>query len=72
MMLMQGENKRTGRNLKELREKRGWLQGEAAEKLGISRSHLSTVENGKRGMSLQLIKKIIDVYNVTFEDLHKE
>ncbi len=57
-------------DLKKLREARGWLQREAAEKLGISRSYLSSVENNKRGISLPLMESIIRVFGIRYEDFY--
>ena len=58
-------------DVKELRTGRGWLQWETADKLGITRAHLSAVENGKRGISKNMISSIIRVFNVKFEDFVK-
>jgi len=55
-------------DVKKLRTDRGWLQSETAEKLGISRPHLSAVENGKRGISIGVMTAIIKVFNVKYED----
>ncbi len=57
-------------DLRKLREARGWLQWEAAEKLGISRSYLSGVENNKRGISLPLMESIIRVFEIKYEDFY--
>ena len=40
------------------REKQGLTQKEIAEQLGITRSHLNKVLNGKTQPSLQLIQKL--------------
>lgn len=58
-------------DIKGLREGRGWLQGEAAEKLGVSRSYLSAIENSKRGISLNMMEAIIKVFDVTYGDFNK-
>jgi transcriptional regulator with XRE-family HTH domain len=55
-------------DVRALREKRGWLQRQAAEELGISRSYLSAVENGKRGISLYMMNAIIRTFAVGYED----
>ncbi len=57
-------------DLRKLREERGWLQWEAADKLGISRSYLSGVENNKRGVSLSLMESIIRVFGIKYEDFY--
>jgi transcriptional regulator with XRE-family HTH domain len=59
-------------NLKELRKKHGWRQQEAAEKLGISRPHLSAIENGRKGISIEMMDSIIIIFNVKYEDFYAE
>ena len=58
-------------DLKRLREERDWLQEEAAVKLGVSRSYLSLIENGKRGISINMMDTIIRVFHVEYEDFYK-
>ena len=55
-------------DVKKMRTGRGWLQREAAEKLGITRAHLSAVENRKRNISMKLMTAIIKVFDVTYND----
>ena len=55
-------------DVKELRLNRGWLQEEAAEKLGISRAHLSAIENEKRGISTNMIAAIIRVFDLKLDN----
>jgi len=59
-------------NLRKLRIERQWLQSESAEKLGVSRSYLSAVENGKRAISINMMEAIISVFNVKYEDFSKD
>jgi transcriptional regulator with XRE-family HTH domain len=49
---------------------RGWRQREAAERLGIARAHLSLVENGRIGFSLQMMDAIIRVFGAKYEDFY--
>ncbi|MDR1687078.1 MAG: helix-turn-helix transcriptional regulator [Clostridiales bacterium] len=66
-----GENSnRAHINLKKLRTDRGWAQWETAEKLGVSREYISAVENGKRGISMSMMKAIIQVFGVKYEDFY--
>ena len=55
-------------DVKRLRTEKGWLQREAAEKLGITRGHLSSIENDKRDISKQMIASIIKVFDVKLND----
>lgn len=53
-----------------LEELRGDIsQAEAAEKLGISKSYLSLIENGKRRMSLDMAEKMAKLYGVTVAEI---
>jgi transcriptional regulator with XRE-family HTH domain len=55
---------RLGDRIRKLRKKRGWIQAEMAEKVGIDRSFLADVERGKRNISivnLHLIAKGLGV-----------
>ena len=58
-------------DVKKLRKERHWLQEEAAMELGVSRSYLSSIENGRRGISINMMEEIIRVFNVKYEDFHK-
>ncbi len=57
-------------DIRVLRKERGWLQRDAAAQLGISRAHLSAVENGNRGFSLNLINAAMRVFGVKYEDFY--
>ncbi len=57
-------------DVKALRKSRGWLQREAAEKLGIARAHLSVIENNKCGLSVEMMDAIIRVFGVKYEDFY--
>lgn len=52
------------RALKTVREVHRMQQGELAERLGISRSHLSEIEAGKKAVSVELLGKFADVFDV--------
>lgn len=48
--------------LKQKRLTRGWKQGEAAERLGVTQAYLSMLESGKRKPSLDLARKLMRLY----------
>ena len=58
-----------GRILQSFRKERGITLSEVAEKIGVSVAFLSMVENGKSGISLQNIHKLLDLYGKTLSDL---
>lgn len=57
--------------LKELRQAQGLSQEKFALKIGMDRTYYSSVEAGKRNISIKNIKKIADGFGVSLEDLFK-
>jgi len=57
--------------LREYREDIGWTQDDVAKAVGITLSHVSLLENGKKNASLRLAKKIVAWSNgaVAYDDL---
>jgi DNA-binding XRE family transcriptional regulator len=55
--------------LKKLREERGLTQKKLAENLGISRFHISKIENGTNQPSLALLERIAAHFEVSVKDL---
>ena len=53
-----------GIRLRELREEKGWLQKDVAEKLELSSSGYGYYETGKRSPDSSMLKKLCDLYNV--------
>ena len=60
--------------LKKIREKKHLTQLELANKLNISESYYSMIENGERKkvLDLNLISKISEVFNVSIEWIAKQ
>jgi transcriptional regulator with XRE-family HTH domain len=56
---------------KKLREERGWLQGETSDRLGVSRSYLSAIENGRRNVSMNMMEAMRRVFGVKYEEFQK-
>lgn len=54
---------RIGNRLRELRESIHATQQEVAEGLDISHSYYSRLEEGRRGMSLQMLYRLADYYD---------
>jgi transcriptional regulator with XRE-family HTH domain len=44
--------------IRELRKARGWSQGELAERIGCVTNHVSDLERGERGLTLEWMRKI--------------
>ncbi|MFC5570845.1 helix-turn-helix transcriptional regulator [Lysobacter yangpyeongensis] len=53
--------------LRELRERRGWSQGELAEQLDVSRQTVNALETGKYDPSLPLAFRIARLFGKPIE-----
>ncbi|SMC36349.1 helix-turn-helix domain-containing protein [Papillibacter cinnamivorans] len=66
---MEMENVIIGKKLKTLRTDAGLTLQEAAEAIGGSIAHLSLVENGRSGISLSKLQRLLTRYGKTMADL---
>jgi putative transcriptional regulator len=55
--------------LRELRDHRGWSQGELAERLDVSRQTINALETGKYDPSLPLAFRIARLFEQHIEDI---
>ena len=55
--------------LRELRDARGWSQGELAERLEVSRQTVNAIETGKYDPSLPLAFRIARLFDGRIEDI---
>jgi putative transcriptional regulator len=53
--------------VRELRERRGWSQGELAERLDVSRQTVNAIETGKYDPSLPLAFRIARLFGQPIE-----
>ncbi len=60
---------RFGNKLRTLRRKRGWTQLELAEHLGLDRSYLAEIEEGKRNPALMNLEVIAEGFGLTLSQL---
>lgn len=58
-----------GKEIKHLREKKGYSQEVLGEKTGISTLHIGYIEQGRREPKFKTLIKIADVLNVKVRDL---
>ena len=58
-----------GQNLSAIRLQHGLTQAELAEAVGVTTDHISHVENGTNGISLELILKICRTLKITPNDI---
>ena len=56
-------------NLKVWRTRRGLTQTEIAERLGVSQSHFSRLELGKKSPSLRTLDRLARALEITVSDL---
>jgi transcriptional regulator with XRE-family HTH domain len=58
-----------GRRIRQLRRNRTWRQIDLCEKSGISASHLSDLENGRREICLLTIERLAKAFGIPPADL---
>ena len=61
--------KKIGKNIRVLRKKENLSQIDLAVAVGIDRSYLSEIENGKRNVTIMLLQNIATILTVKIEDL---
>lgn len=68
---MEDYSKRLGDNLKKIRMKKSITQIEIAKKLGVDRSFVSNIENGKTNPTLSTITNLANALDVPVNELLK-
>lgn len=63
---------RFGEKLRDIRLELGYSQEELSFKAGLHRTYISSVERGKRNVSLTNIKKLADALDLKMRDLMPE
>ncbi|MDE6149472.1 MAG: helix-turn-helix domain-containing protein [Ruminococcus sp.] len=58
-----------GKRLSELRKINNLTQSQAAEYLGVSQSNMSQIETDVRKISIYSIKKLLELYNASYESV---
>lgn len=49
---------RLGRNVRRLREAKGWSQEDYADRAGIHRTYVSDIERGRRNPTVTVVEKL--------------
>jgi putative transcriptional regulator len=57
--------------VRELRSERGWTQAELAERLGVSRQTVNSIESERYEPSLSLAFKIAAVFGLRIEEIFR-
>ena len=65
---MENEEKLIGSRIKSLQKENKMSQEELANKLGISRSYFSKIENGQRDLSIEIMQKLCKVFNMSMDE----
>ncbi|WP_214723385.1 MULTISPECIES: helix-turn-helix transcriptional regulator [unclassified Exiguobacterium] len=55
--------------VKEMREERGWSQGELAKRLNVSRQTVISIEKERYNPSLDLVFSLADLFERRIEDI---
>lgn len=61
-----------GRKIKYYRTQKGLSQEELAFKAGLDRTYIASVENGRRNVSIQTIRKFLNALELSFSDFFKD
>ena len=56
---------RLGRNVRRLREAKGWSQEDYADRAGIHRTYVSDIERGRRNPTITVVEKLARPFGVT-------
>ena len=60
---------RLGKNVRRLREEKGWSQEDYADRAGIHRTYVSDIERGKRNPTITVVEKLAAPLGVRAGDL---
>jgi transcriptional regulator with XRE-family HTH domain len=67
---VEGElQRRVGRNVRAIREARGYSQEAFADVLGVHRTYQSSIERGQRNLSLQAVERMAATLGIEPEEL---
>lgn len=58
-----------GDNIRKLRNSRGWTQAYLADRLGNTSSFVTMIEAGKKGMSLDAIERLSQIFEIPVASL---
>ena len=59
---------KVGKRIKDLRQKLGISQETFADQCGLDRTYITSLERGKRNISLVNLEKISNAFNMTLSD----
>lgn len=68
---MKSEAQKLGENLKRIRAEKGISQGDIVRAMGMPRSFVSSIENGRTNPTLATISKLAKAVGVSVDELLK-
>lgn len=66
---MNYDTKRSGAYIQNLRIQNGYTQGQLAKMMNMDRSHLSRIESGAKGCSVDLFIQLSEFFHVSIDSL---
>ena len=66
---MNYDTKRSGAYIQNLRIQNGYTQGQLAKMMNMDRSHLSRIESGSKGCSVDLFIQLSEFFHVSIDSL---
>ena len=63
------DQKKSGERIKVLRKAYGYTQEELADKLNISAGHIGKIETGSKGVSIDLMIDLAEIFQVSLDYL---
>jgi transcriptional regulator with XRE-family HTH domain len=57
-----------GQRIRSLRSKAAWTQSMLADHAGITREHLSELENGRKEIGIRTLKRLVDALDISLHD----
>ena len=63
------DQKKSGERIKALRKAYGYTQEELADKLNISAGHIGKIETGSKGVSIDLMIELAEIFQVSLDYL---
>ena len=67
--MVQAIQKKVGAKVRALRKKQGWSQNVFADRSGLHRAHVGSIERGESNVTLQTLKILADTLGVRIVDL---
>lgn len=66
---MASVEERFGHRVRDLRHEQGWSQEELADRAGLHRTYVSSMELGRRNVSLRIIQRLADAFAISVQVL---